>query len=194
VRSASCPRSLHDALPIFLARPADDALRRDPAQAGHRDGERFRTGRRTGAGDVLPPAHRRGHGQGRPAGNQPRPDPGLWRHPAPLRLAGRAATLELCLAGAPVDAQRALQLGIVNQVVPAAELEARTFALAGQLAAAAPLALRGILDCVNFGGECSIEEGLAYEAAQFGLVFSTEDMREGTRAFLERRKPAFAGR
>ncbi|HLT44011.1 MAG TPA: enoyl-CoA hydratase-related protein [Luteimonas sp.] len=111
-----------------------------------------------------------------------------------LRLAGRAATLELCLAGAPVDAQRALQLGIVNQVVPAAELEARTFALAGQLAAAAPLALRGILDCVNFGGECSIEEGLAYEAAQFGLVFSTEDMREGTRAFLERRKPAFAGR
>ncbi len=111
-----------------------------------------------------------------------------------LRLAGRAATLELCLAGAPVDAQRALQLGIVNQVVPAAELEARTFALAGQLAAAAPLALRGILDCVNFGGECGIEEGLAYEAAQFGLVFSTEDMREGTRAFLERRKPAFAGR
>ena len=111
-----------------------------------------------------------------------------------LRLAGRAATLELCLTGAPVDAQRALQLGVVNQVVPADELEARTMALAEQLAGAAPLALRGILDCVNFGGECTIEEGLAYEAAQFGLVFSTQDMREGTGAFLERRKPAFAGR
>ena len=111
-----------------------------------------------------------------------------------LRLAGRAATLELCLAGAPVDAARALQLGIVNRVVPAAELEAATMALATQLAAAAPLALRGILDCVNTGGECGIEEGLAYEAAQFGLVFSTDDMREGTSAFLDKRKPDFRGR
>ena len=111
-----------------------------------------------------------------------------------LRLAGRAATLELCLTGAPVDAARALQLGIVNRVAPAAELETQTMALADQLAGSAPLALRGVLDCVNFGGECSIEEGLAYEAAQFGLAFSTDDMREGTSAFLARRKPAFAGR
>jgi enoyl-CoA hydratase len=111
-----------------------------------------------------------------------------------LRLAGRAATLELCLAGAPIDAARALQLGIVNRVVPAAELEAETMKLAGQLANAAPLALRGILDCVNVGGECAIGEGLEYESAQFGLMFATEDMREGTAAFLERRKPAFTGR
>ena len=110
-----------------------------------------------------------------------------------LRLAGRAAVLELCLAGAPVDAARAQQLGIINRVVPAAELEAETMALAAQLAAAAPLALRGILDCVNVGAECSLEEALEYESAQFGLVFSTDDMREGTRAFLERRKPAFRG-
>lgn len=107
------------------------------------------------------------------------------------RLAGRAATLELCLTGTPIDARRALQLGIVNEVVAADELEARTLALATQLASAAPLALRGILDCVQVGGETSIEEGLEYEAAQFGLVFSTADMREGTRAFLERRKPEF---
>jgi enoyl-CoA hydratase len=66
--------------------------------------------------------------------------------------------------------------------------------LAAQLATAAPLALRGMLDCVNIGGECGIEEGLEYESAQFGLVFSTQDMREGTSAFLEKRKPAFAGR
>ena len=111
-----------------------------------------------------------------------------------LRLAGRAATLELCLAGAPLDAGRALQLGIVNRVAPAAELEAQTLALANQLAEAAPLALRGILDCINTGGECGIEEGLAFEAAQFGLVFSTDDMREGTSAFLAKRKPSFQGR
>jgi enoyl-CoA hydratase len=110
-----------------------------------------------------------------------------------LRLAGRAATLELCLVGAPVDAARARELGIVNRVVPAAELEAETFKLAEQLAAAAPLALRGVLDCIAVGGECGIEEGLEYETAQFGLMFATDDMREGTSAFLERRKPTFAG-
>ena len=111
-----------------------------------------------------------------------------------LRLAGRPATLELCLTGAPITAERALQLGIVNRVVPAAELETETMKLAGQLANAAPLALRGMLDCVNIGGECGIEEGLEFESAQFGLVFSTDDMREGTSAFLEKRKPAFNGR
>ena len=110
-----------------------------------------------------------------------------------LRLAGRAATLELCLLGAPIDAARAHALGIVNRVVPAAELEAQTMAIAQQLAGAAPLALRGTLDCINIGGECGIEEGLEYEAAQFGLMFSTQDMREGTSAFLERRKPEFSG-
>ncbi len=111
-----------------------------------------------------------------------------------LRLCGRAATLELCLTGTPVTAERALQLGIVNRVVPAADLEAETMKLAAQLASSAPLALRGMLDCVNVGGECGIEEGLEYEAAQFGLVFSTDDMREGTSAFLEKRKPSFDGR
>jgi len=110
-----------------------------------------------------------------------------------LRLAGRAATLELCLLGAPIDAARAQQLGIVNAVVPAAELDAHTFKIAEQLAASAPLALRGVLDCIAVGGECGIEEGLEYETAQFGLMFSTDDMREGTAAFLERRKPAFRG-
>jgi len=120
--------------------------------------------------------------------------PGFGGSQRLLRLAGRAATLELCLSGAPIDAGRALQLGIVNRVVPAAELETQTMALAQQLASAAPLALRGVLDCVNYGGECAIGEGLAYEAAQFGLMFATDDMREGTVAFLERRKPNFVGR
>ena len=111
-----------------------------------------------------------------------------------LRLAGRAAALELCLLGAPISAERAQQLGLVNRVVPAAELEAETTKLAVQFANAAPLALRGILDAINVGGECGIEEGLEYESAQFGLAFSTEDMREGTSAFLQRRKPEFKNR
>lgn len=120
--------------------------------------------------------------------------PGFGGSQRLLRLAGRAATLELCLLGAPITAERALQLGIVNRVVPAAELEAETHKLATQLAASAPLALRATLDIVNIGGECAIEEGLQYESAQFGLMFATDDMREGTRAFLERRKPDFGGR
>ena len=120
--------------------------------------------------------------------------PGFGGSQRLLRLCGRAATLELCLTGAPITAERALQLGIVNRVVPAAELETETLKLAAQLANAAPLALRGMLDCVNIGGECGLEEGLEYESAQFGLMFATEDMREGTTAFLEKRKPTFAGR
>lgn len=110
-----------------------------------------------------------------------------------LRLAGRAATLELCLVGTPVDAARALALGIVNRVVAAADLRDETMKLATQLASSAPLAMRGVIDCVNVGGECGIEEGLEYETAQFGLMFATHDMRQGTSAFLERRKPAFNG-
>ncbi|HSX64614.1 MAG TPA: enoyl-CoA hydratase-related protein [Pseudoxanthomonas sp.] len=120
--------------------------------------------------------------------------PGFGGSQRLLRLAGRAATLELCLLGAPISADRALQLGIVNRVAAAAELEAETAKLAEQLAGSAPLALRGTLDVVNVGGECGIEEGLQYESAQFGLMFATDDMREGTRAFLERRKPEFHGR
>jgi enoyl-CoA hydratase len=122
------------------ARPADDAAGREDAEAGHRDGQRLRPRRRPRTGHELPPAHRRRHRQGRPAGDQPRPHPRLRRHAALLRLAGRAATLELCLAGAPIDAARAQQLGILNRVVPAADLEAETMKLAEQLASAAPLA------------------------------------------------------
>lgn len=120
--------------------------------------------------------------------------PGFGGSQRLLRLAGRAAALELCLVGAPINAERARELGIVNRVVPAAELMAETTKLATQLANAAPLALRAMLDCINIGGECGIEEGLEYESAQFGLVFSTDDMREGTSAFLEKRKAAFKGR
>ena len=110
-----------------------------------------------------------------------------------LRLAGRGAALELCLVGKPIDAQRAYELGIVNRIVPDEKLEETTFALADQLAAAAPQALRGILDAVLIGGECGIDAGLDYETQAFAVCASTNDMREGTSAFLERRKPSFHG-
>lgn len=110
------------------------------------------------------------------------------------RLAGRAAALELCLLGAPIDAARSLALGIVNRVVEPEALDAEVEAVAAQLAAAAPQALAGILDTVLAAGDLGIDDGLAYEAKAFGLCFSTADMREGTAAFLERRKPGFTGR
>jgi len=120
--------------------------------------------------------------------------PGFGGSQRLLRLVGRGAALEMTLTGAPVDAARAMQLGLVNRVVPAAELEQETMALAAKLAANAPLAMRGILDAVHVGGECGIDDGLEYESAQFGLAFSTDDAREGMAAFLERRKPAFHNR
>jgi enoyl-CoA hydratase len=111
-----------------------------------------------------------------------------------LRLVGRGATLELCLLGQNIDAARALQLGLVTRVVAAAELEAETMKLAQQLAQAAPQALRGVLDAVLVGGEAALDAGLDYETQAFALAFSSDDMREGTTAFLARRKPAFVGR
>ena len=111
-----------------------------------------------------------------------------------LRLVGRGATLEVCLLGQNIDAARAYQLGLVTRVVAAADLEAETMKLAQQLAQAAPQALRGVLDAVLVGGETALDAGLDYETQAFALAFSSEDMREGTTAFLARRKPAFVGR
>jgi enoyl-CoA hydratase len=111
-----------------------------------------------------------------------------------LRLTSRAAALELCLTGAPISAARGAELGILNRVVPAAELAATVDALATQLAASAPLALRGILDAIVIGGECALDPALEFESNAFAVCAATEDMREGTRAFLEKRKPVFTGR
>jgi enoyl-CoA hydratase len=111
-----------------------------------------------------------------------------------LRLAGRSAALELCLTGATITAQRAWELGIVNRVVAPEALDEAVAALADQLAAAAPLAAAGILDAVLQGGETGIDQGLEFETQGFALAFATEDMREGTSAFLQKRKAEFKGR
>ena len=110
-----------------------------------------------------------------------------------LRLAGRSAALELCLLGAPINAQRAYELGLVNRVVTPETLDETVAAMAQQLANAAPLAAAGILDAVLQGGETGIDQGLEFETQAFALAFSTEDMREGTTAFLEKRKAVFKG-
>lgn len=100
----------------------------------------------------------------------------------------------MCLSGKPVDALRALELGIVTRVVEPDALDAEIDALAEQLAASAPRAMAAILDAILVGGEGAIEQGLDYESTAFALCFSTDDMREGTRAFLERRKAQFSGK
>lgn len=110
-----------------------------------------------------------------------------------LRLAGRGVALELCLLGAPITAARAADLGVVTKVVPANELDAEVDAIATQLANSAPLALRGILDAITLGGEAPLDTGLDHETQVFAVTFSTQDMKEGTDAFLARRKPSFSG-
>ena len=109
------------------------------------------------------------------------------------RLTGRAAALELCLLGAPISAERAFQLGIVNRVVPAADLDAEVAKVAAQLARSAPHALRGILDAVIHGGDMALDQGLEFETQGFAVTVSTQDMHEGTRAFLEKRPAVFKG-
>jgi enoyl-CoA hydratase len=101
--------------------------------------------------------------------------------------------LDLLLTGRQVKADEALQIGLVNRVVSASELMNEARKLAGELASKAPIAMQYIIEAVNRGLEISFDKGAFLEATLFGLVASTEDMREGTKAFLEKRKPQFRG-
>jgi len=110
------------------------------------------------------------------------------------RLVGKGRALELILGGEPITAQEAYRIGLVNQVVPAAELIPAAWALAKKIMANAPLAVRFAMEAVNHGLELSQQEGQFLEATLFGLVATTEDMKEGTRAFLEKRPAKFVGK
>ncbi len=110
------------------------------------------------------------------------------------RLVGKGKAMELLLTGGLVTADEAERIGLVNRVVPAALLMAEARKLADQLAGSAPIAMHYIMSAVNRGLEMPFADACAYEATLFGLVASTEDMREGTRAFLEKRKAGFKGR
>src|SRR5882724_840590 len=107
------------------------------------------------------------------------------------RLVGKGRALQLILSGEMISAQEAYRIGLVNEVVPAADLIARAEAILKQIFANAPLAVRYSLEAVNKGLETSQTEGLALEASFFGLCAGTEDKQEGTRAFLEKRAPQF---
>jgi enoyl-CoA hydratase len=110
------------------------------------------------------------------------------------RLVGKGKAMELILIGSPISAIEAERIGLVNRVVPAAELMAEVRRMAGALAAQAPIAAAYVIHAINDGLEMSFAQGCAYEATLFGLAAATDDMREGTRAFLEKRKPAFHGK
>lgn len=109
------------------------------------------------------------------------------------RLAGRSAALELCLLGTAIDAARGHALGVLNRVVAADRLDEEIETIANQLAAAAPVALAGILDAVTVGADCPIDAALEFETQAFAVCCSTADMREGTQAFLQKRKAQFSG-
>jgi enoyl-CoA hydratase len=109
------------------------------------------------------------------------------------RLVGKGVALDLLLTGRQIKADEALAIGLVNRIVPAAELMVTAKAVAGELASKAPIAMRYIIEAVNRGLEISFETAQMHEATLFGLVASTADMREGTRAFLEKRKAQFKG-
>jgi len=110
-----------------------------------------------------------------------------------MRELGRARALELILTSDTINAEDALRLGLVNRVVQPSELLSAAEALAREIAQLAPLAIRACLKAVVRGAEMPLEEGLTLEAKLFASLFATEDMREGTRAFLEKRKPVFKG-
>lgn len=110
------------------------------------------------------------------------------------RLVGRGRAMDLILTGRQIGAEEALQIGLVTRVVPAAALMDEARKLAAQLAASAPVALRYIIEAVNKGADMPFADACTFETTLFGLVASTEDMREGTRAFLEKRKAQFTGK
>lgn len=110
------------------------------------------------------------------------------------RLVGRGRAQELLLLGDMIGAEEAHRIGLVNRVVPAAELMTEVRKLAQTLALKAPVAVRYILDAVATGADMAFADAEDHEATLFGLVSTTDDMREGTRAFLEKRKPTFTGK
>jgi enoyl-CoA hydratase len=110
------------------------------------------------------------------------------------RLVGKGRALEMLLTGDAITAARAYEIGLVNQVVPAAELMAAATRLAHALAGKAPIATRYIIEAVNHGLDLPLAQAEFLETALFGVVASTEDTKEGTSAFLEKRKASWKGR
>ena len=110
------------------------------------------------------------------------------------RLVGEGKAMELILTGEIIDAKSALAIGLVNQVVPADQLKAKTMEIANRIADKSPIALRLAKEAVKLASRSNLDEGLRREVDLFALCFSSEDKDEGVRAFLEKRKPVFKGK
>ena len=110
------------------------------------------------------------------------------------RLVGEGKAMEMILTGDMIDAATAHAIGLVNMVVPHAELEAKTMALAARIAEKSPIALRLAKEAVKLASRSNLDEGLRREVDLFALCFASEDKEEGVRAFLEKRKAVFTGR
>ena len=110
------------------------------------------------------------------------------------RLVGKGRALEMILTGDPVTAEEASHIGLVNRVVPLDELIPAARRIASRILENGPVAVALCLQAVNQGVEMPLDAALTFEASQFGLSCATEDIREGTRAFLEKRKAEFKGR
>src|SRR5215831_21335471 len=110
------------------------------------------------------------------------------------RLVGKGRAMELILTGEPISAQEAYRIGLVNQVVASEDLIAAAEAVARKIMANGPLAVKFSMEAVNHSAEVTQEEGQFLEATLFGLCCTTADMKEGTRAFLEKRPATFMGR
>ena len=110
------------------------------------------------------------------------------------RLVGKGRALQLILSGEMISAQEAYRIGLVNEIVSAVDLITRAEAILQKIASNAPIAVRFALEAANKGVETSQSEGLLLEASYFGLCAATEDKKEGTSSFLEKRAPQFHGR
>lgn len=111
-----------------------------------------------------------------------------------VRLCGKGVAHELCLTGEMISAEEALRVGLVNHVYEPAELLPAAEAIAKKIIANAPIAVKYTMEAIERGVEMPLEEGLFLEATLFGLSCATDDMKEGTKAFLEKRKANFAGK
>lgn len=109
------------------------------------------------------------------------------------RLVGKGRALQLLLTGEMIDAQEAYRIGLVNRVVPAAELLPVATAMLQTMLTNGPVALAHCIEAVNTGYDLPLDDALTLEATAFGLLAATDDKREGTRAFLEKRAPSFKG-
>lgn len=111
-----------------------------------------------------------------------------------VRLCGKGIAMDLCLSGQTITAERALAINLITRTAEPEALHDETEKLAMQLAGLAPLALHGVIDCINYGAEASLDSGLDYESQLFGLLFSTKDKQIGTEAFLSRQPAVFGGK